>query len=59
MSQDIAPSNYDERLRLARMAAVDGLGWTDLVVKYGLEEDVARLLVWSTEDRRKQRREAQ
>jgi len=52
---DLAPSNYDERLRLARMAAVDGYGWADLVVRYGLQEDVARLLVWSTEDRRKQR----
>jgi hypothetical protein len=49
---DIAPDNYDERVRLARLAAVDGLGWADLVVRYGLKEDVARLLVWSTAARR-------
>jgi hypothetical protein len=49
---DLAPSSYDERVRLARLAAVDGYGWADLVVRYGLKEDVARLLVWSTTARR-------
>jgi hypothetical protein len=49
---DLAPSSYDERVRLARLAAIDGYGWADLVVRYGLKEDVARLLVWSTAARR-------
>jgi hypothetical protein len=49
---DLAPSSYDERVRLARLAAIDGYGWADLVVRYGLKEDVARLLVWSTAARK-------
>jgi hypothetical protein len=57
MSTDIAPQSYDDRVRLARIAAVEGLGWADLVVKYGLPEDVARLLVWSTAARQKAMRE--
>ena len=53
MTRDIAPSDYNERVRLARLAAVDGLGWNDIVVRYSIPEDVARMLVWSTAARQK------
>ena len=55
MSQDLSPSLYDERLRLARMDAAQGYGWADLVVRRGVSEDIAKMYVWSAEARRKAR----
>jgi len=49
---DLSPSPYDERLRLARLDAAQGFGWADLVVRRGVSEEVARLYVWSAEQRR-------
>lgn len=42
---DLAPNDYDERFRLARLAAADGYGWADLVVRYSMSETTAKLLV--------------
>jgi hypothetical protein len=52
---DLSPTPYDERLRLARIDAAQGFGWADLVVRRGVSEEVARLYVWSAEARRKER----
>lgn len=59
MAKDVAPSNYNERLRFARADAVRGLGWADLVVRYSLPENVARLLVWSTAAQQEKMKDAQ
>ena len=55
MSQDLSPTPYDERLRLARMDATQAYGWNDIVVRRGVSEDVARMYVWSAEQRRIER----
>ena len=64
MSTDLSPTLYDERLRLALMDAAAGYGYaaagygySDLVVRYGIAQDLAKLLVWSAEARRKARQE--
>lgn len=49
MSSDLAPSDWDRRYRLARLDAKDGYGWADLVVRYGLTETQAKLLVMEAE----------
>lgn len=59
MSQDVSPTPYDERLRLARLDAAQGFGWNDIVVRRGVSEEVARLYVWSAETRRRQREQEQ
>jgi hypothetical protein len=52
MHNDLAPDDYSERHRLARAAAHDGYGWTDLVVRYGVSADMARTLVLEAEAKR-------
>jgi hypothetical protein len=52
MHNDLAPDDYSERHRLARLAAYDGYGWTDLVVRYGISADMARTLVLEAEAKR-------
>jgi hypothetical protein len=59
MSQDVSPTLYDERLRLARMDAAQGYGWNDIVVRRGIAEEVARIYVWSAEARRIAREDAE
>jgi hypothetical protein len=59
VSDDLSPTLYDERLRLARMDAAQGYGWADLVVRRGISEEVARLYVWSAEARRIAREDAE
>lgn len=56
---DLSPTLYDERLRLARLDAAQGFGWNDIVVRRGISEEVARLYVWSAETRRRQRGEGE
>lgn len=56
---DLSPTPYDERLRLARLDAANGFGWNDLVVRRGISEEVARLYVWSAEARRRAREDAE
>jgi hypothetical protein len=56
---DLSPTLYDERLRLARMDAAAGYGWNDIVVRRGIAEEVARLYVWNAEERRIAREDAE
>ena len=43
---DVAPSDYHERLKAAKLAAkYDGLGWEDLVVRYSLSQETAKWIV--------------
>jgi hypothetical protein len=49
---DLAPNDFAERYKLARLDARDGYGWADLVVRYGLPQDAAKNLVMEAEYQR-------
>lgn len=52
MHNDLAPDDWNERYRLARIDAREGYGWNDLIVRYGLSETVAKMLVIEAEGKR-------
>jgi hypothetical protein len=49
---DISPTPLDERLQLARLDALQGYGYADIVVRRGISQEEAKRIVWSTEQRR-------
>jgi hypothetical protein len=46
---DLAPDDWNERYKLARLDARDGFGWQDLVVRYDLSSTAAKMLVIEAE----------
>jgi len=46
---DLAPDDWNERFKLAKLDARDGYGWQDLVVRYNLSSTAAKMLVIEAE----------
>jgi hypothetical protein len=46
---DLAPDDWNERYKLARLDARDGFGWQDLVVRYSISSAAAKIMVVEAE----------
>ena len=53
---DLSPTPFDERMQLARLDAMQGYGWADIVVRRGINQEEAKRIVWAAEARRIARR---